>query len=95
MSTDVRFVAVAGLESAPLNEGAVLFNPQSGTFLRLNGSAAFLWDELASPSTEEELAAKLCDRFAGLSLSTAREDAREMLRRMQDLDVVSSTHTPA
>ncbi len=89
MSDKLR--AVAGMESAPLHDGAVLFNPTSGKFIMLNGSAAFIWEALAAtPATEEELAGKLCDNFDDVDPSTALQDARDAVSRLRELDMIAS-----
>lgn len=85
------FVATKGLETTPLEEGAVLFHPKLGKFVMLNRSAAFLWSELATPKTEDELARRFAASFTDAAPETSRQDVREALAKLQELDLVSPT----
>ncbi len=83
------FVAAKGLETTPLAEGAVLFHPKLGKFVMLNLSAAFLWSELATPKTEEELAHRFAANFTEAGPETSRQDVREALAKLRELELVS------
>lgn len=87
-----RFVAVGGLESTPLDDGAVIFHPESGKFLLLNRSAAYLWAQLSTPATEEQLAARLREEFPDLLPEAARADTDDAVALMQELGVVRSAN---
>ena len=43
--------------ACPFGEGFAVLNHDSGTFFVLDEVAAFLWNELASPTTPERLSA--------------------------------------
>ncbi len=87
MSEKVR--AATGMESAPLQSGAVLFNPKSGKFVMLNASAAFLWGELAGmPADADELAGRLCDEFDGVDPPTALKDTHDAIAHLRKLELV-------
>jgi len=88
MSDKVR--AVAGMESAPLHDGAVLFNPASGKFIMLNGTAAFIWEALATPASEEELAGRLCEKFEDVDPPTALKDAQDAIAQLRELELLTS-----
>jgi coenzyme PQQ synthesis protein D (PqqD) len=83
------FVAAGGLETTALQEGAVLFHPKLGKFIMLNRSAAFLWSELATPKTEEELAQRFAANFTDAAPETSRQDVREALAKLRELELVS------
>lgn len=85
------FVATQGLESTELQEGAILFHPKSGKFIMLNRSAALVWAELATPKTEEELAQKLSTSYTAVVPATARQDVQDVLTKLGELELVSST----
>jgi PqqD family protein of HPr-rel-A system len=85
------FVATQGLETTALEEGAILFHPKSGKFVMLNRSAALVWAELSTPKTEEELARKLSTSFADVAPAAARTDVQDVLARLRELELVSST----
>ena len=56
---NTTYVATAGLETAPLQDGSVLYNLKTGKFIMLNRSAAFLWAELSTPVTSDALVDRL------------------------------------
>lgn len=83
---NTTFVATAGLETAPIQEGSVLYDPKTGKFLMLNRSAAFLWTELSTPRTEDELIRLLCATFR--DVATPGQDVSEALERLKELELV-------
>lgn len=87
--------AVTGLETAPLEEGAVVFEPTSGKFLLFNSSAACVWSQLASATTAESLASALVGRFSGLSEATALQDAQNLVEQMLTLGIIETLPEPA
>ena len=84
-----RLVAVQGLESTPLEEGLILFNPKSGKFVMLNRSAAVVWAELGVPKTEEELAQRLAAAYADVALPKVKQDLRDVIERLRELELVT------
>ena len=47
--------------------------------IQMNETGAFYWKELEQGITEDDLVAKMMDRFTGLDEDTARKDLREFL----------------
>jgi hypothetical protein len=84
MST--TFVATPGLETAPIQEGSVLYAPSTGKFIMLNQSAAFLWNVLSSPRTEDDLTGALRALFP--EVTSLRQDVGEALEQLAKLDLV-------
>ena len=41
------------IEMAPLQEETILFDPQNNKFCLLNRTAAFIWNQLATPAASE------------------------------------------
>jgi PqqD family protein of HPr-rel-A system len=82
------FVATAGLETAPLADGAVLYNSKTGKFVMLNRSADRLWSELSQAKTEDELVRGLCRTYPGIENHTARDAVSQTLESLQRLDLV-------
>jgi hypothetical protein len=64
-----------------LPEETVLLRTDTGRSVRLNETAAWLWDQLASPLTVEELAGRLKAEF-GLGEEQARSDAAGFARSL-------------
>jgi len=83
------FVATAGLETAPLQDGAVLYNLKTGKFVMLNRPAAYLWSELSTPKTEDELIGGLCANFSGVASPAATQGVAQALKVLQELELVS------
>ncbi|HEX2827005.1 MAG TPA: PqqD family protein [Burkholderiales bacterium] len=83
------YVATAGLEAAPIQDGAVLYNLKTSKFIMLNKSAAALWTELATQQTHEQLAAVLQRAFTGVTPAQAERAAAQAVEDMQALEIVS------
>ena len=86
---NTTYIATAGLESAPLQDGSVLYNLQTGKFILLNRSAAFLWTELAAPAGMDELSRRLCATYPQAAAQGLLRDVEAALSSFQDLQLVS------
>jgi PqqD family protein of HPr-rel-A system len=82
------FVATAGMETAPLADGAVLYNSKTGKFVMLNRSADRLWSQLSQAKTEDELVRGLCRTYPDIETPTARDAVSQTLESLQRLDLV-------
>jgi PqqD family protein of HPr-rel-A system len=82
------FVATAGLDAAPLEDGSVLYNPKTGKFIMLNRSAAFLFNEMSTPRTDDELIHRLCAAFSDMATAAAQQEVSQALELLKDLDLV-------
>lgn len=82
------FVASAGLEAAPLQDGSVLFDPKTGKFIMLNRSAALLWSQLSTPRTEDDLFGLLGTAFPDAAIP--RQHVTEALDQLQRMGIVSA-----
>jgi hypothetical protein len=49
----------SAVESAPIKDETILYHPDAVRFCTLNGTAAFLWEQLATPRTLAELLGRL------------------------------------
>lgn len=85
MST--AFVATKGLETAPIQDGSVLFDPKSGKFIMLNRSAACLWTGLTAPRTQEELVRVLGASYPDAAIPAG--DVNAVLEHLQQLELVA------
>jgi hypothetical protein len=83
------FTATEGLETAPLADGAVLYDSKSGNFLMLNRTAAHVWTALTTSKTAEELVQSLCAMFPDVAVSTVQQDVNDCLEHLQALALVS------
>lgn len=50
--------------------------------MRLNEVGAFIWKQLETGATEEELLQRMLERYDDLDENTAREDLEEMLEKI-------------
>lgn len=76
------------VEGAPLHQETILFEPGSNRFCLLNGTAAFLWEQLRQPMTVEQLSDDICRHFTGVDKWVAEEDVQRALEELRQLAVV-------
>ena len=69
-------------ELARMNDEAMLFDPEKSQFFQLNPTAAFVWDQLAQPSTVQGLADQLSKRFEGALASEVERDVDKLVEQM-------------
>jgi Coenzyme PQQ synthesis protein D (PqqD) len=82
------------IEMAPLQDETILFDPQKNQFCLLNRTAAFLWNQLATPASPHALGMKLCENVSGVTLESAVRDANSALQEMRSLDMVVEESQP-
>ena len=70
----------AGLTWHVVGDDVVVLDLKGSVYLKLNGSARVLWERLAEPCTEAELAATLVERF-GIDDEQAASDVAAFLGR--------------
>jgi hypothetical protein len=78
------------VDLAPMKNESVLFQPQTNKFCLLNGTAAFLWNQLEQPCTVPELAQELCDHFDGVSIPDAIRDVERIVNELLSLKCLDS-----
>jgi hypothetical protein len=83
-----RFQRRAEVEAAPLHGETILYHAGTKKFCLLNGTAAFLWDQLGRSSTVDELASAIQGRFDGVDGPGAARDVRSTLDRLTESDFV-------
>jgi hypothetical protein len=76
------------IEMAPLQDETILFDPQKNQFCLLNRTAAFLWNQLATPASPHALGVNLCANVSGISLEDAVRDANSTLDELRSLEMV-------
>jgi len=84
------YVATAGVEAAPLQDGAVLYNLSTSKYVLLNRPLAFLWAELATPKTCDDLVESLRASIAGPVPSTASQDVSQALEQLVELQLAAN-----
>jgi hypothetical protein len=82
------------IEMAPLQEETILFDPSKNQFCVLNRTASFLWNQLATPTSVDSLAAKMSQSFSGVGMEDALRDAERVLQEMSSLSFVVSESGP-
>ena len=73
-----------GVLSDVVDGRAVLIGPGGQEVITLNGVGSAVWDWLATPSTAEELAGKVVDRFADVDQATASRDVSAFLHELAE-----------
>jgi hypothetical protein len=87
-----RYSQDPAVESSPMRDESVLFNPRNSRFCLLNSTAAFLWNQLESPQTVRELAGSVESHFEGVDLNAASRDIEVTLSQLLEADCVVRTH---
>lgn len=75
----------SSIETAPLQDETILFDPDQNRFCVLNRTASFIWNQLTTALTKEALAAELCGSFSGIAMETALLDAGRTLELLLSL----------
>jgi len=81
----------ARVEHAPFETEAILFNPDTKQFVKLNRTTSAIWSRLESGATVEDVARTICEQFQGVVIETATEDANAALSEMLQLGLVQMT----
>ncbi len=84
----MRYQRNPAVESAPMQQEVILFEPAANAFCLLNGTAAFLWERLERPATADELAEALCGHYQGVDTARASADVEKALAEFSRLAVV-------
>lgn len=70
------------VELAPLEQEAILFDPQESKFLVLNATGSFVWERLSDASDAQDLARAVCNHFQGVDFPEALNDVERILGEM-------------
>lgn len=83
-----RYSRDPAVESSPMRDESVLFNPRNSKFCLLNSTAAFVWNKLETPQTVHELAGSIESNFEGVDLNVASRDVEVALSQLLEADCV-------
>jgi hypothetical protein len=86
------FKRVASVEVAPLKDESVLFNPDTNRFCLLNGTMAFIWEQLAPGASAEQISSALEGSFSGISRADVRADVDMALAQLVDLGLATASN---
>ena len=86
-----QFVRAPGIETAPMKDETVLFNPGNRKFCVLNVTAAMIWDILDRPRTVAEIVASVCERYQGVDEDKVERDVRKALDELQMIACVADS----
>jgi len=76
------------IETAPLDEEAILFNPAANRFVVMNSTGGFIWNLLEEARSADHLARAVCDHFAQVSLPDAMRDVENILAQMESQNLI-------
>jgi len=77
------------IEAAPMQGESILFDPASKRFCLRDGTAAFVWEQLATPATIEHISQELCSHFDTPETARVEQDVRAVLERFAELALIS------
>jgi hypothetical protein len=77
-----------GIETAPLDEEAILFNPAANRFVVMNSTGGFIWGLLDEARSADHLARAVCDQFAQVSFPDALRDVENILAQMESQNLI-------
>jgi hypothetical protein len=78
----------AAVETAPLQQDAILFHSGQNRFCILNRTSSFIWSKLQSPVTAEQIAGELSANFEGVTPTDALRDVNAAIEKLIELDLV-------
>jgi hypothetical protein len=74
-----------------MQEETILYDPGAKAFCILNPTAAFVWEQLATPRTEPEISELLNDAFAVAPGSDVSADVKATIENFERLSLISMT----
>ncbi len=85
----------AKVESVPLRDETVLFNPENNRFCVLNPTAAFIWRALEQPRSVAHITTAIVGYFSGVTREQAEQDIRKNLDDLLAVSCVLSSRAGA
>ena len=76
------------IETAPLDEEAILFNPAANRFVVMNSTGGFIWSLLEEARSADHLARAMCEQFAQVSFPDALRDVETILAEMVSQNLI-------
>ena len=76
------------VETAPLQNDAILFHSGHNRFCMLNKTSSFIWTRLQAPVTAGELVQEILATFDGVDPDEAMKDVNAALDQLIELDLV-------
>ncbi len=83
-----RFVRTERQDTAPVGDGAVVMQVDTGVSYSLNAVGAWVWEQLATPAGVDQLCEGLTDRYE-VTEERARKDLEGLLADLQRTELVS------
>jgi len=84
----MRYLRESEVEAAPLQEETILLHPSSNKFCLLNKTASFIWNEVGTPKSAEEIAHLLTATFANVDREQATLDVVATLEQLSSMGFV-------
>ena len=85
---DALFHQNPEVETSPIQEELIVFNPRSGKFCILNQTSTSIWTLLKIPCSTEQMAEAITRTYGGVDIGQARQDVELMLQEMLNLELV-------
>jgi hypothetical protein len=89
----MRYLKKSEVEAAPLQEETILLHPSNNKFCLLNKTASFIWNEVGTPKSAEEIAHLLTATFDNVGREQATVDVVATLEQLSSLGFVVADAT--
>lgn len=76
------------VETSPIRDELIIFNPGNQRFCILNRTSTSIWMLLKVPSSAEQITEEIERTFAGAHVAGVRQDVEVMLQEMLTLGLV-------
>jgi len=76
------------VETAPLEHGLMVLEPAARKFCALSPMSSYIWGRLQEPTSPEQLAEHLVEKFQGVSREKALDDVNAIFAEMAALGII-------
>lgn len=86
--SSMRFSRSDSIETSPVGERVVLYDPRSRKAVVLNPTGAWLWKTLSTPQSAEALSRQLQARFPSVEAAQIQQDVENCLRQLTEQELL-------
>ena len=86
--SEMPYLRDSEVETAPLQNETILLRPSSNKFCLLNQTASFIWNEVGTPKSAEDIADQLVTAFTDVGLQEAISDVKATLEQLSSMGFV-------
>jgi coenzyme PQQ synthesis protein D (PqqD) len=86
----MKYLRKSAIEHAPMKEETILYDPSAVRFCALNGTAAFVWEQLQTPRSLDELVDDVTRAYRVDDVAAPKQDLGQLLSELVDLTFVTA-----